>query len=148
MATKLNLNSGGTDIGNKIVDIHQNNEYTKVNNYKEGVCFGCFGSNVVGALVADVCGDCAGKKGREPLLVSIKPIYYGMCHFCGIYKFNMEQVNCRLCQKCHRKTANHMKEYNKKGGMHGSDPFWISMRRKHGKDWKQIMSNGTKSWRQ
>ena len=59
MATKLNLNSGGTTIGNKIIDIHQNNEYTKVNNYKEGMCFGCFGNNVVAALVSDICGDCA-----------------------------------------------------------------------------------------
>ncbi len=67
MATKLDLNAGSTSMGKKIVEIHQDNEYTHVNNYKEGLCFGCFGSNVVGALVADICGDCAGKKGREPL---------------------------------------------------------------------------------
>ena len=147
MATKLNLNAGSTAMGKKIVDIHQKNEYTHVNNYKEGLCFGCFDSNVVGAMVADVCGDCAGKRGREPLLVSIKSVYYGMCHFCGDYKFNMEQINCRLCQKCHIRNARHMKLYNKKGGMYGADPFWVSQRRKLGKDYKQIMSSGTKSWR-
>lgn len=142
MATKLNLNSGGTTIGNKIIDIHQNNEYTKVNNYKEGMCFGCFGNNVVAALVSDICGDCAGKKGRETILVPIKGVYYGLCHFCGKYKFNMEQINCRLCHNCHRKVANIMKDYNKKGGMYGADPFWVSQRRRHGKDWKEIFSNG------
>ena len=62
-----------------------------------------------------------------------------MCHFCGEYKHGMEQINARLCQKCHRKVSNIMKSYNKKGGMFEVDPFWKSMRRKHGKDWQHVL---------
>lgn len=143
MAEKLNIDSGESKIGSKIVDIHQANEYTKVNNYKEGMCFGCFSNGVpVGAGVVDICGDCAGKKGRETILVPIKEVYYGMCYFCGDYKFHMEQINARLCEKCHRRVANVMKDYNKKGGFMNVDPFWKNMRRKHGKDWQIIMSKG------
>ena len=142
MPTKLNVNTGGTDLGNKIWDIHQSNEYTKVDNYKEGMCYNCFGNNAVAALVLDICGDCAGKRGRETILVPIKQVYYGLCFFCGKHKFNLEQINGRLCNKCHRKCANHIKEYNKKGGQFGADPFWQRMRKKHGKDWKIIFDNG------
>jgi len=142
MATKLNINDGGTHIGKKIWQIHQRNEYTKVNNYKEGMCFNCFSTNAVAAVVSDVCGECAGKRGRETILVPIKQVPYGMCHFCGLYKFNMEQINCRLCHRCHRRVADHMKAYNKKGGMFGADPFWVNQRKKNGKDWKTIFQNG------
>ena len=143
MATKLNIGTGGNHVGNKIVDIHQKNEYTKINNYKEGLCFGCLKNDAVGALVIDVCGDCAGKRCRETLLVSIKGVYYGLCYLCGDFKFHMEQVNTRLCHSCHRHTALIMKDYNKKGGMMGADPFWIHQRKKNGKDWKHAFSNGT-----
>ena len=143
MAEKLKIDSGTTKIGNKIIDIHQKNEYTRVNDYKEGMCFGCFDNKVaVSANVVDICGDCAGKKGREAILVPIKEVYYGMCYFCGKYKFHMEKINARFCQKCYRKIANVMKEYNKKGGMFNADPFWVNMRKKHGQDWQIIMSNG------
>ena len=103
MATKLDVNVGNTDLGKKIWNIHQNNEYTKVNNYKEGMCYNCFENNAVAALVLDICGDCAGKRGRETILVPIKQVYYGMCYFCGDYKFNLEQINGRLCTKCHKR---------------------------------------------
>jgi len=147
MATKLDVNTGNTDLGKKIWDIHQNNEYTKVNNYKEGMCYNCFESNAVAALVLDICGDCAGKRGRETILVPIKQVYYGMCYFCGDYKFNLEQINGRLCTKCHRRCATHIKDYNKKGGQFGADPFWKSVKRRHGQDWKLIMNDPSQSYR-
>lgn len=147
MATKLDVNTGNTDLGKKIWDIHQNNEYTKVNNYKEGMCYNCFENNAVAALVLDICGDCAGKRGRETILVPIKQVYYGMCYFCGDYKFNLEQINGRLCTKCHRRCANHIKDYNKKGGQFGADPFWKSVKRRHGQDWKLIMNDPSQSYR-
>lgn len=142
MATKLNVNTGNTDVGKKVWDLHQKDEYTRVNNYKEGMCYNCFENNAVSALVLNICGDCAGKRGRETILVPIKEEMYGLCYFCGDYKFRIEQINGRLCNRCHRRCANHIKAYNNKGGMYGADPFWQKMRRKHGKDWKQIFSNG------
>jgi len=142
MTTKLNVNTGQTHMGKKIWEIHQKNEYTKVNNYKEGMCFNCFENNAVSALILDICGDCAGKRGRETILVPIKSVYYGMCYFCGNYKFNMEQINARLCHKCHKKVAKVMRAYNKKGGMFNADPFWVRQRKKNGKDWRIIFGQG------
>ena len=102
------------------------------------MCFGCLKNDAAAAGVFDICGECAGKRGREALLVSIKPVYYGMCYFCGIYKFHMEQINARLCRRCMRRVADVMKAYNKKGGQFGADPFWVKQRKKNGKDWRQI----------
>ena len=31
--------------------------------------------------------------------------------------------------------------------MFGTDPFWLSMKRKHGKDWKFVFNDPTKSLR-
>ena len=73
MAEKVKIESGGTKIGSKIVDIHQKNEYTRVNDYKEGMCFGCFGHGIpVGAGVSDICGDCAGKKAEKQFWFQLK----------------------------------------------------------------------------
>ena len=68
---------------------------------------------------------------------------YGLCFFCGEYRFGIEQINARFCHRCHRKIANVTKDYNKKGGMMNVDPFWLSMKRKLGKEWKALMSNPT-----
>ena len=140
MATKLNVDTG-SDIGNKLWERHQSNEYTHVDNYKEAICINCFKKDATSATIADICGECGGKRGREPLLATVAQKMYGLCFFCGKYKFNIEQINARFCRKCHRKIANVTKEYNKKGGPMGMDPFWLAMRKKHGKDWKVIMSN-------
>ena len=140
MATKLNVDPG-SDIGKKLWDRHQANEYTHVNNYKEAICINCFTKDATSATIADICGECAGKRGREPLLATITQKMYGLCFFCGKYQFNIEQINARFFRCCHRKIANVTKEYNKKGGPLGMDPFWIAMRKKHGKDWKVIMKD-------
>ncbi len=139
MATKLNVDDGGTDYGKKLWEKHQSDEYTHVDHYKEAICINCFKKDASAATIADICGDCAGKRGREPLLATITHKMYGLCFFCGKYKFNIEQINARFCNSCHRKIANVTKEYNKKGGQFGADPFWQKMRKKHGKDWQIIM---------
>ena len=111
--------------------------------YKEAICLNCFKKDAAAATIADICGECAGKRGREPLLVKITDKMYGLCFFCGKHKFGIEQINARFCRGCHRRIANVTKEYNKKGGMFNADPFWLSMRKKLGKDWKALMSNPT-----
>ena len=146
MATKLDVNVG-SDIGNKLWEKHQADEYTHVDNYKEAICINCFSKDASAATIADICGECAGKRGREPLLATISQKLYGLCFFCGEYKFQIEQINARFCHGCHRKIANVTKEYNKKGGMLGSDPFWISMRKKHGKYWRHAFNDPTSSIR-
>lgn len=139
MATKLDNNSQSNDLTKKLWKTHQENEYTHVDNYKEAICINCFKRDASAATLVDICGECAGKRGREPLLAKVVDKMYGLCFFCGEHKFHIEQINGRLCRTCHRRVANVTKEYNKKGGMFGADPFWQSMRKKHGKDWRIIM---------
>jgi hypothetical protein len=139
MPTSLDNNSKANDLTKKLWEKHQADEYTHVNHYKEAVCINCFKKDTCAATIAVICGDCAGKRGREPLLAKMSDKMYGLCYFCGEYKFKLEEINARFCHKCHRKIANVTKEYNKKGGMFGADPFWQRVRKKHGKDWKIIM---------
>lgn len=122
---------------------HQSNEYLHVNDSNEAVCFGCFTKTACNATLVDICGDCAGKKGREALLAVVAPKYYGLCYFCNDYRFNMEQINARLCMKCHRRVADITKQYNKNGGQMGT-PFVKEMRRKHGKEWSLILAEEEK----
>ena len=146
MGTKLNVDHGSS-IGKKLWQKHQDDEYTHVDNYKEAICIDCFSKDAAAATVMDICGDCAGKRGREPLLAKISDKMYGLCFFCGKDRFHIEQINARLCRKCHRKVADITKKYNKKGGMFGADPFWLSIKKKHGKDWKHTFNDPTKSLR-
>lgn len=139
MATELNTNKNTNDSTKKLWEKHQKDEYTHVDNYKEAICINCFKKDATSATIVDICGNCAGKRGREPLLATITHKMYGLCFFCGEHKFEIEQINARFCRSCHRKIANVTKEYNKKGGMFGADPFWQKIRKKHGKDWKVIM---------
>ena len=141
MATKLDNNSQSNDLTKKLWETHQADEYTHVDNYKEAICIICFKRDVSIATICDICGDCAGKRGREPLLAKVTDKYYGLCYFCGKYKFNIEQINARFCRTCHGRIAKVMKDYNKKGGMFGADPFWVKMRKRHGKDRMHIMTN-------
>jgi hypothetical protein len=147
MPTELNTNANANDMTKKLWEVHQKDEYTRVSNYKEAVCLGCLKKDVAAATIADICEDCASKKGREPLLATVTTKLYGLCFFCAHYKFGIEQVNGRFCKTCHDRIARVTKEYNKKGGMMYTDPYWIAMRKKHGKDWKQIMSSGSSNYR-
>ena len=141
MGTKLNVDTGGLDIGKKLWDKHQADEYTHVDNYKEAICINCFSKDATAATIVDICGECAGKRGREPLLATVTQKMYGLCFFCGKHRFNIEQINARFCRKCHRKIANVTKEYNKAGGFMNTDPFWKRMKKKNGKDWKAIFGS-------
>tara|TARA_Y100000590_G_C15745555_1_gene1021848 strand:- start:7957 stop:8400 length:444 start_codon:yes stop_codon:yes gene_type:complete len=147
MATKLDNNSQTNDFTKKLWERHQADEYTHVDHYKEAICINCFKRDTCAATIVMICGDCAGKRGREPLLAKISDKMYGLCYFCGDYKFKLEEINARFCTKCHRKVANITKDYNKKGGMFGADPFWIKMQKKLGKDWKILMTDGSQNKR-
>lgn len=115
MAEKLNVNTGGSHMGKKIWNAHQKNEYTKVDNYKEGLCFGCMRRTAVGATVLDICRDCLDKKPAECILAYVKPDFHGFCWFCKFYKFFLSYVNIRLCQTCMRRVREGHKELRQKG---------------------------------
>ena len=140
MATKLPVNTGGTDAGKKLWDKHQADEYKRVNQYKEGLCFNCFKSKALSATIVDICKKCGEKRGPETVLAYITQKYYGMCFFCGKYDNDINNLNVRLCEHCHLGVAKIIQSYNDRNGMYGSDPFWIKMRKVHGKDWLKLLS--------
>lgn len=121
-------------VAKKVDEIQSKNEYTRVSDYKEAYCYGCFGKDVAFARLAHVCQDCYVKHGKEAILVHVKWDVYGFCNFCGKYKFNLHYVNIRVCPKCSRLIRNNVREYNKAGGHRAVDPFWQKLRRKYGKD--------------
>lgn len=146
MATKLPVNVG-SEIGRKLWDRHQNDEYTRVSNYKEGMCFRCFSNKSVAATVIDVCSSCLQKKGQETILARIKQNFYGLCMLCKTYKYNVWQINIRICYNCHREIRNFLKEFNSKDGMFGVDPFWLRQKKKHGKDWAILFQDTFNQWK-
>ena len=138
MPTKLPVKLE-TDAQKRLWNRHQADEQKAVNAYKEGLCYNCFSNKAVCATLADMCETCFNKRGVETILAKVVEKFYGMCYFCGKYKFPIVQYNIRLCQRCHEAVAKIIKSYNKAGGLYGHDPFWKAMRKKQGKDWRQLM---------
>lgn len=129
----------------KLWEEHQKNEYLSVNKYKEAICYGCFKRDIATATLVDICSDCEAKRGKEALLARVCPKFNGMCFFCGEYKWDIWQINCRLClNRCNYKVRQILKNYNMKGGNTGVNPFWQHIRKKMGKD-APILFGGVKT---
>lgn len=141
MATNLNSNKDSNWATKKLWELHQKKELTHVDNYKEGFCYNCTSRNVVAATVVDICPECFDKRDPAPILttVSKEAKIHGLCFFCGKYKSWIVQYNVRICMRCHGQVRQILKRWNKKGGMFGNDPFWLKMRKRHGKDWRALM---------
>jgi len=134
LADKLRLDSGGTDVGKKIIKMHQEDEQKAVNNHKEGFCWKCEKKKAVSATVFNVCQHCRRNRGNEFLLVSMADKGWDICMFCSRYTWDIKQFNARLCYECHYIVRKTMANFRKEGGTTKVDPFWKSMRRKGGKD--------------
>jgi len=137
-----------TTMGKKLLEMRQRNEFTRVNKAQEGICYLCFKKDYVSATIIDVCFRCASKKGMEPILAIVKRIPYGYCYDHGGYSVleyanNLAQINIRLCMKCTKHVADQHKKI-RKAGTHQIDPFWKSLKRKEGKDYKMagFMNDG------
>jgi len=139
---KLDVDAGSTFIGKKIVELHDKNEYTRIDKWKEGLCWSCFSRKPVGATLVDCCQKCYDRKGQEAILVTAGMKPYGMCYLDGEYTGPIYQVNARFCMTCAKRYRARLTKYNLDGGPMGSDPFWKSMRRKFGKDYAILMSSG------
>ena len=109
------------------------------------MCWGCFSNKAVGATIVETCNDCFEKRGKEPILVTVGINPYGMCHMCGLYRTYIRKLNVRFCLSCGRRYRRHIKKYNKVGGMFNADPFWKKLRRKYGKDYQLLFSDGTEA---
>jgi hypothetical protein len=140
LADKLNVDTGGTDVGKKLWKMHQDDEQKAVNNHKEGFCWKCEKKKSVAATLFNVCAHCRRNRGHEFLLVAVADKGWDMCYFCSRYTWDIKQMNARLCYECHGKVRETMKNFRKAGGTTKVDPFWKSMRRKGGKDF--LMGEG------
>ena len=147
MATKLPVNTGGYAVGKKLWEMHQKDEQKHVNNYKEGWCWRCEKKKAVAATLFHVCPHCRRNRGKEFTLVTLADKGWDMCFFCGRYGWDIKQINARLCFGCFDIIRRTMKKFHKAGGTEKVDPFWKSMKRKHGDDWSIIMSDPSKSYR-
>lgn len=105
------------------------------------------------ATVIDVCKKHLMKHGKEALLALVSDKFYGFCYLDGKYHFPDDDkipagiftVNVRLCSTCHYHIRQHLKEYNRKGGVKGTDPFWIDMKKKYGGGINNLLSrDGTR----
>jgi len=114
--------------------LHQSNEYTRINRYKEGLCFACFSKDTAFAMVVDCCNDCKLKYGVEAQLAHVLYKFYAYCYFCKLYKINVSNINIRLCHKCYVRVAKGITQWRKEGGQFGADPYWKRLRHKYGKD--------------
>lgn len=134
MADKLRVDTGGTDIGKKLWDTHQKNEYLAVNEHKEGFCWRCEKKKAVAATLFNVCSRCLKGKEHVHTLVTVADKGWDLCMFHGKYTWDIKQINARLCNECHLRLRKVLKEFRKAGGTTKVDPFWMSMRKQQGKD--------------
>ena len=126
----------------KLVEAKQANEYTHWDGNQEGICYMCWKVDKVSGTIGDICYRCAEKKGSEAILAIASRQVYGYCYAHGGYpvrefKFNIAQVNVRVCMRCTRIIARMHRALRKKG-VHQMSPFWRSMRRTLGQDYKRL----------
>jgi hypothetical protein len=134
LADKLDVNTGGTDVGKKLWKMHQADEQKAVNNHKEGFCWKCEEKKAVSATLFNVCEHCRRNRGHEFTLVTVADKGWDMCMFCGKYSWDIKQMNARLCYSCYYKLRETMRDFRRAGGTTKVDPFWKSMRRRMGND--------------
>lgn len=117
---------------------HQQDEFQRINKSREGYCYGCEKIDLVGARMIDVCKQCLKKHSPEIVLTILSSKYYGWCMLCSRYTWDIGHINVRMCSKCNGRIARNANAFNKSDGKLGNDPFWLKIRRKYGKDYKEL----------
>lgn len=130
----MRVDTGGTDVGKKLWDMHQKDEQKHVNKHKEGFCWRCEEKKAVSATLFNVCAHCRRNRGAEFTLVTLADKGWDICNFCNKYTWNIKQINGRLCYNCYYKVRENARDFRREGGTTKVDPFWKSMRRTMGKD--------------
>lgn len=133
----------------RLLRTDQANEFTKINKYSEGLCYGCRKNDLVSAMIVDMCYACIGKRGNwhdAGLLTLIieKPECH--CFICGEYRLGGAHLNARFCLNCSKKIAKKVKEWNKGGGMF-ANPFYKYLKKQQGNDWRWLTLNHKTSFR-
>ncbi len=145
MATILPVKLGNAPIAKGLWHLHQENEYTHVDHYKEALCWMCWSKKAAGATLVECCEKCCEKKGYEAVLVKASESYYDLCLICGKYKFTIFKLNVRLCQSCMKRVSNRVRDHRREGGQKKVDPFFKSLRRRLGKDWEILFNDPSRT---
>ena len=125
----------------KLVESHQDNEYTRINKHHEGQCYGCFKNRYVRATLFDICAKCMSKRGHETVM-AIAGKKWGMyCYFCGTMQNKIIVLNARICDSCEHTVARNSK-YLRKHGIESVHPFYKKLKHDFGKDYKILMQQG------
>lgn len=130
--------SNNNDASKKLWEKHQQDEYQRINKFREGLCYGCEQKNLVGARMIDVCKACLKKHSPDIVLTVLSSKIYGWCMLCSRYTWDVGHINVRMCSKCNGRIARNATAHNSSGGKLANDPFWQKIRKKYGKDYKEI----------
>lgn len=132
----------------KLREIIQKDEYTRINKYGEGMCWGCMKIDQVISSLWDACAKCIAKRGAEAIMAKTKTKpTEELCDFCGSWQGGskgnfVSQINISMCRSCQGRVHSLHNQYQKTGGREGNHPYYQFLIKKHGKDWKEIMMDG------
>lgn len=121
------------DVAKKEWEESQKNEYTRVDDYQEGLCFCCEKYKDVQAGFLDICFPCFYKCNKKAILNTVRVHPDGLCLMCGRwpkieYKWNLITFNVRHCPECAVKIR-------KRGQAGGPNPVYTMARKQYGKDY-------------
>lgn len=129
----------------KKMEADQANEYTKVNHYKESFCWVCAkNGDICKATLVDACLPCIKKRGKEGLMAVVANKHYGWCYFCNRYTWTLFNINVRTCRSCDGRILQNIKDFNRKDGMFGADPFWQYIKKNNHQDWEILKQSGAR----
>jgi len=120
----------------------QDDEHKRINRYSEGVCYKCHKVDKIISSLYYVCLECLEKHGDEALLniVTQKRNVWELCDFHEKWVFHeVCQVNCSLCDTCHRRVKKLHRAYRNSGGRKKNSPDIVKRRKVYGKDYNYLL---------
>jgi len=128
----------------KLREAVQSDEFTKINTYSEGYCYGCSKVDQVLSTLVYMCAECMEKRGHEGLLcINVRKHNWELCDKCETWKFDeCWQINASFCTTCMHRISLIHSNYRKAGGRLHTAPDDRKRRKVFGKDMNAILGNG------
>lgn len=135
------------DLQKKLHELAEKDEHKRITKHSEGFCYGCNRVDYIISSLFYICEKCMNRRGHEGLLAIVyhKPLEE-LCDFCGKWQrpFGTWQVNISVCNHCMGKIDKLHTDYKKGGGRKKLNPFTRRMRKKYGKDYSILMTDGAR----
>jgi len=122
----------------------QSDEYTRINNYSEGYCYGCSKTDKILSTLVYMCAKCMERRGSEGLMcIIIQKHNWELCDVCATWKFDeCWQINASFCDSCMKRIRLIHRNYRKSGGRAKLAPDERRKRKVFGKDFNKILGAG------